>query len=995
VIPFTNDLASTAMDGLVSNIMQDKTTIWSLTEMLANSRAEEYFLSSGLESEAASIAADIARDLSVVYTDRSLMLRQDISHKVVSLGNYSELQSFASTRWVLPVLLRQFSADDRSLNYLYVPLIDVADDAANAYWWYNPKDAKNSGGIAADDLEAKYAVGTEEGTLPTEYTAETLRDFYPDYWSGSRVGSGSFGASASPMELSYRSISHSLGGEPIHNFSYMYMNNTYSTVGVPEPVLPVSIAERAVPDVEETNTTYWGDPGKLTDDDVGALGGAGSFLDSVESSELEVALSSLNPVSEGRGEDSNTGSPKTYNYATAHAELVSLAQMYTRDERDTMTGEFSYIWATETLYPYFYALVKDTMNAMGQYDYETGVVQRVGVENGWDAANKRLGVMSNALSGKIYTSSYFGEARGNLMYQTGITRDEINTQLSADVETVPSGNDVNGYVFTGYTRDVLDLESVFRNVIPYMYQMTIVTGGLTGDSENDLGLFGDSKFTKSSYQTFEGLPESWLYRCNWVTKIIEAPTYNKREKIGYYDASGDKQTANVLMTYFPDAYENAGGVGIGRPMIFSEAQMRMEGLLETDLTTLELKLVQLNKEIADKWTALLNYLSTPGLTAEVLCRQMALDALTSFNAVITPNGVSSGAFKLYPSSVDLRSLSFDTVMKVILLNSTKNSNYFNSDAMEITILEYDVFTGILLLLTAWVCTYGVTLVRAFFLAFLFLMGVYGVARSVMSANNSKKATLFGYLTNIGLLFLMSFVYYFMFNILMTGANDSAYVNTGLSGVSAAPGWAILVILAASIFYVLGMIKMFRIALGSVVSGTGDLGFGTYRDKAESRIHKIANGFREIRSGHSFEDMRSSVHESRANAGVVVAGTSDSSSGSGDSSARRRRSGSSASGTGSAARSGGRAVEDGMQTENSPRRTKPASLDDHASIDAAMERDRAISEQSPSADLDSYLGVSQSGESTSKNAGSSKRTARSARSARNTSMESNSSESEQH
>jgi hypothetical protein len=973
LIPFVNDMASTAMDGLVSNILKDKTTIWSLTEMLANSRAEDYFLSTGLDSEAAEIATSIARDLSVVYTDRTLMLRQDISHKVVSLGNYSELQSFASTRWVLPVILRQFSTDDGSLNYLYVPLLDVADDAANAYWWYNPKDAKNSGGISASDLEAKYAVGTEEGMSAADYTEDTLSKYYPNFFSGvARYGNpgsiislptGAVGYTSYTYDhvaQSYRSITH-LTPVHIHDFIYMYMNNTYSTPDIPAPVIPASLGARSVPGEGATSRTYWGDPGKLTDDDssTGNLGGAGSFLASVEASKVRDALMSVELVSEGRGNDAGTGNAKKYNYSTAHMELVALAQQYKRDERDTMTGEFGYIWSTETMYPYFYALVKDTMSAAGTYDYDTGVVM-AGDENAWDTPNKRLGTMIQALSGKVYTSQYFGDARGGFMYQSGVTRDEINAQLGGSTEVISAGNDINGYVFTGYTRDILDLESVFRNVIPYMYQMTLITGGLTGDSVNDLGLFGDSEFTRGSYQTFEGLPESWLYRCNWVTKIVEAPAYNKSEKIGYYDASGAKHTASVTMTYFPDAYENAGGVGAGRSMIFSEAQMRMEGLSESDLTTLELKLIQLNKDIASKWTALLNYINVPGLTAEVLCRQMALDALTSFNSAVTPKGVSSGAYKLYPFAVDLRSLSFDTVMRVILMNATKDSNYFNSDAMEIVILEYDVFTGILLLLTTWICVYAVTIIRAFFLAFLFLMGVYGVARSVLSANNSKKATLFGYLTNIALLFLMSLVYYFTFNILMTGANDAAYVNTGLSGVSAAPGWAIFIVLVVSIFYILGMVKMFRIALGSVIAGTGDLGFGVYKDKAVSHINKISNSIKAVRRGHSFEDMQSGVQESRARIGASVAGVSGfesgSESGSVPKSKKKRRVGSSASGTGTAKRSGAHSVEDGMRSDESRRRAKPVSMEDHTTIDDALARDKVKPPQSSYSDSDSWWGL---------------------------------------
>ncbi|GHU92729.1 hypothetical protein FACS1894208_00450 [Clostridia bacterium] len=916
VIPFTNDMASTAMDGLVSNIMKDKTTIWSISEMLANSRAEEAFLSTGLDPEGAAIATDIARDLSIVYTDRTLMLRQDISHKIVSLGNYSELQSFASTRWVLPTLLRQFSADDGSLNYLYVPLLDVVDDAANAYWWYNPKDAKNSGGISASDLEAKYAVGTDMGKGTAEYPITQMKQFYPNYHSGSTDDTG---AAVDAVTQSYRSVTHLAGAEPVHNFIYMYMNNTYMVANLPRPTIPAGSAVRPQVTADNaTNSKYWGDPDKLTDT---PFGGDGTVLARLTSMRLPSAMSA-----EGRVND-------TYDYASANLELIQLVQQYKRDERDTMSAEFGYIWSTETLYPYFYALVKDTMNAMGAFDYSTGSLSTdPAKENSWDAENKRLGTMANALSGVIYDSRYYGKARSNFMYQTGLTLDQIHAADS----NVPSSAEAGGYVFTGYGRDVLDLESMFYNVIPYMYQMTLITGGLTGETDADKGLFGADLLTKSDYQTFAGLPQSWLYRCNWVAKIVEAPAYNKKETIGYWDGAAHK-TADVYMTYFPDAY--LGATDNKRSMVFSEAQMRMQGLAENDLTTLELKLIQLNKDISKKWTALLNYVNTPGLTAEVLCREMAVEALTSFNSAVTPKGLGAGAYSLYPTAVDLRSLSFDTLMKVILLNSTKNSNYFNTDAMEAMILEYDTFAGVLLLITTWVCVYGVTLIRAAFLCFLFVMGVYGIAKSVLSANNSKKSTLFGYATNIVLLFLMSFVYYFIFNLLMTGANDAAFVSTGLSGVSVPGNWAIVIILVASILYIIGMIAMIRVVIGSIRAGTGDLGFGTYKDKVQSQASKISRGIREMRQGHSYEDMTDGRDGAggRIHGGTIVVNT-----GASGEDAPRKNSGDStpAVRASAGAGSGARALE-GSGTEK--HRTQAAALEDHNSLDAALDRDIAAEE----------------------------------------------------
>ena len=145
IIPFVNDIASNSMDNLVSKILKDKTTLWSMTEYIANDNMVEDYTTVGLSPEEGEIAADITKSLSLAYTDRTLVLKQDISHKVVSLGNYSVYQQFASTRWMLPTIMRQFTAEDNSNAYVYIPLVDIAEDAANAYWWYNPADAQASG----------------------------------------------------------------------------------------------------------------------------------------------------------------------------------------------------------------------------------------------------------------------------------------------------------------------------------------------------------------------------------------------------------------------------------------------------------------------------------------------------------------------------------------------------------------------------------------------------------------------------------------------------------------------------------------------------------------------------------------------------------------------------------------------------------------------------------------------------------------------------------
>ena len=81
--------------------------------------------------------------MNIVYLDRALMIKSDISRKVTqaSIGNYEKVQTLKSARWLLPIIMRQFTANDKSPNYVYLPLGDMYDDLSNMYWFYNPEDA--------------------------------------------------------------------------------------------------------------------------------------------------------------------------------------------------------------------------------------------------------------------------------------------------------------------------------------------------------------------------------------------------------------------------------------------------------------------------------------------------------------------------------------------------------------------------------------------------------------------------------------------------------------------------------------------------------------------------------------------------------------------------------------------------------------------------------------------------------------------------------------
>ena len=118
-------------------------------------------------------------------------------------------------------------------------------------------------------------------------------------------------------------------------------------------------------------------------------------------------------------------------------------------------------------------------------------------------------------------------------------------------------------------------------------------------------------------------------------------------------------------------------------MIFSEAQMKALGLEKSDLSLAELKCVEINKKVSMNWTYLLNYINLSGMTKEVLFRQMATEAILEFNREFSPSGMFNAKYAMYPNGIDLRAISFDSVIKMLMLNITKDTRYIYGDTMKI------------------------------------------------------------------------------------------------------------------------------------------------------------------------------------------------------------------------------------------------------------------------------------------------------------------------
>ena len=148
--PATGEILPYATSKVTTKMFGDKMTYWSIAQGISNSDLEYDARKSirdfeGMDNSDKEVLLEILEDLSVNYTDSNLSIKQDISQKVTQYTAentvWDNVEYYKSARWILPMVMQQFTADDGSANYIYKPLANVWTDMSNVYWYFNPYDA--------------------------------------------------------------------------------------------------------------------------------------------------------------------------------------------------------------------------------------------------------------------------------------------------------------------------------------------------------------------------------------------------------------------------------------------------------------------------------------------------------------------------------------------------------------------------------------------------------------------------------------------------------------------------------------------------------------------------------------------------------------------------------------------------------------------------------------------------------------------------------------
>ena len=787
MMPSVGELTPYLCNKMIENAFGNSMQYWQTNETLNNYNTEQAADTQafeGLDGEDLALASGILKSHQALNLDHTIMLKLDISKKIMSTDqtDYTALQQLQTTRWMLPMILQEWSAQDGSADYVQVTLSSELDNIANMYWFYKPQDAEGKTTIAATKINS----GEVESKW-SDANAEALVNKLTDY---EEVSSYERNAS-NPVQMT-RSILYNkhpdIKDRP-SNYFYI-LDDTYPLGNTARKTNRAG--ENADTDstkkVGETDWDSW------MEDALGATGGS---------------------------------------FDAAYDNIVQTAASYDSSDPSTVQQNYGYLWTTQNPLHYFYFVTKESMSE------EYTLQDLYNVLQGDFVLNKRTGEEDLMRSDLLYIPVKYNED-GTVVADTTLTsygnptgseaaavEPDISDTGNSDIAVNEDGTNKvqeaylnqNGWDYSA-SKDVLDLNHLFNNVVPYLYEMTLITGGTDGTD----GLLGDDIISQSEYSVYKGNLKSWLFRSNWAIKIAESSTFNREEIIR--DAEGNKYKVTTL--WDPKAYPDE------RPMVFSRAQQILSGLDDSDLQQFELKCIELNEKVADDWIRMINYINLEGMTTEVMYREMAVVALLDFNKEFSPSALGSN-FILYPYTMDIRYISFDSVMRMLMLNVSKNTQYIYNDTMQTVINNSDIFTAILLLIAAMLCSGVIPFLRDIIMAMIFYLGLIAMVIQIFRVTKQKVKLSSGIVLCNAILMVMTAAYYMIFGAMIGKTTADSVIDLGKASITVGtPLWCFLVVIIVQILYIVLMVK-FGIFIWQ---NRGDMGFEAFAEIAHVATDKF-------------------------------------------------------------------------------------------------------------------------------------------------------------
>lgn len=383
--------------------------------------------------------------------------------------------------------------------------------------------------------------------------------------------------------------------------------------------------------------------------------------------------------------------------------------------------------------------------------------------------------------------------------------------------------------------DYMDFESFFKYVLPYMRQACDVVTDydrLYGmnvyktitDVKGDLAVLKDNEKYKDELQKIwhnEMVSRLWNMYSPWVDTMEECD-YAKAEKFTTL-VNGVQIKATVQDPLNPASYKKmkyVDGKWYGREMVFGEEQMLKAGLKYNQLSSVEKKIYNvLDKSTSDIYL-LLNYYTYDN---QVLTTSAAMSVLFNFNREFSQNKVLGESKKLYPQSYALSNFSYDSYLRMSMINATGMSligggGVENQGVYATIVSKTNGFVGLIMCLNDILSVFMLTNLKIFFVVALLVLGILSVVccitveeyKIIQTFKDSVIIPCFKFL-------LLTVVHAFVASILMgtTPTNIITGVNTS-SNISDPVG-VLLALLVVHIILVILYVKLAVKMVSNIIS----------------------------------------------------------------------------------------------------------------------------------------------------------------------------------
>ena len=213
----------------------------------------------------------------------------------------------------------------------------------------------------------------------------------------------------------------------------------------------------------------------------------------------------------------------------------------------------------------------------------------------------------------------------------------------------------------------------------------------------------------------------WTLFNNYVTWLdtMQDCDYAKSETIR---VMGDKFVVSNPLD--PTSYyqtDASGNMTAGRYMVFSESEMKYYGLSDADLTTVERKIISIQKSVYNTSIDLMNYYT---LSDETLINAFSLIELFEFNKEFSQESIVGSDYILYPQGYELKAFTYDAYLRLIVAEASGESlmgdSGGTSSIYQRVAKNTSLFFGLFLIFNDLVAVYVVPMLKLFIICLLFL-----------------------------------------------------------------------------------------------------------------------------------------------------------------------------------------------------------------------------------------------------------------------------------